>query len=104
MINHRYDEETEILIRNIIRNQKQVFIADMESALRKDPEEKVSRLLSLLQGVAGLFISRALRSATLEISNVHIVWCSGDWDNQVETDFMYIAYLPMLLGIYYLSL
>ncbi len=87
-----------------MRNQKQAFIADMESVLRKDPEKKESRLLRVLQGVAGLFISRALRSATLEISNVHIVWCSGDWDNEVETDFMYIACLPMLLGIYYVCL
>ncbi len=88
----------EMLIRNIIRSQKQAFIADMESVLRKEPGKKGSRLFRLLQGVVGLFISRALRSAKLEILNVHVVWCSGDRDNQVG-DFMYIACLLMFLGI-----
>ncbi len=95
----RYGEETEMLIRNIIRSQKQAFIADMESVLRKEPGKKGSRLFRLLQGVVGLFISRALRSAKLEILNVHVVWCSGDCDNQVGADFMYIACLLMFLGI-----
>ncbi len=104
MINCRYDEETEIIVQRIIRSHKQAVIAEMESALYKGPKKKESRLLRVLQGVTGLFMSRALRSAHLEVSNVHVVWCSGDWDSQVDRPTLYTLHADTSIEYLYTCL
>ncbi len=71
------------------------MIAEVEAALWKGPKKKETWLLRVLQGVAGLFISRALRNSHLKVSNVHIVWCSGDWDSQVGQFCVRIAFAPL---------
>lgn len=71
-----YDENVEAAIRTIIRAQKQSLLAKAESLL-EGAVPGSTWTSRLLRGLAGSFVSRALRGLRVELKNINVVWLAG---------------------------